>query len=87
MLYRHTCKYSKTGNNLQNCYYFCYIYLDSFPGFPSFWYCDLHSFPEGRTKSTTSGVNDVIAITSPQKNHMKNGGFCTEELRDAKSLD
>ena len=37
----------------------------------------------GRTKFTTSGAHDVIAITSPQKNNL-----CTEELRDrAKSLD
>ena len=37
----------------------------------------------GRTKFTTSGAHDVIAITSPQKNDL-----CTEELRDrAKSLD
>ena len=31
----------------------------------------------GRTKFTTSGAHDVIAITSPQKNDL-----CTEELRD-----
>ena len=31
----------------------------------------------GRTKFTTSGAHDVIAITSPQKNYL-----CTEELRD-----
>ena len=31
----------------------------------------------GRTKFTTSGARDVIAITSPQKNDL-----CTEELRD-----
>ena len=31
----------------------------------------------GRTKFTTSGAHDVIAITSPQKNNL-----CTEELRD-----
>ena len=38
---------------------------------------------KGRTKFTTSGAHDVIAITSPQKNDL-----CTEELRDgAKSLD
>ena len=30
-----------------------------------------------RTKFTTSGAHDVIAITSPQKNDL-----CTEELRD-----
>ena len=40
----------------------------------------------GRTKFTTSGAHDVIAITSPQKNDL-----CTEELRDraqvARSLD
>ena len=30
----------------------------------------------GRTKFTTSGAHDVIAITSPQKNDL-----CTEELR------
>ena len=36
----------------------------------------------GRTKFTTSGAHDVIAITSPQKNDL-----CTEELRDTKSLD
>ena len=43
-------------------------------------------FKLGRTKFTTSGAHDVIAITSPQKNDL-----CTEELRDraqlAKSLD
>ena len=33
--------------------------------------------PMGRTKFTTSGAHDVIAITSPQKNDL-----CTEELRD-----
>ena len=32
---------------------------------------------KGRTKFTTSGAHDVIAITSPQKNDL-----CTEELRD-----
>ena len=31
----------------------------------------------GRTKFTTSGAHDLIAITSPQKNDL-----CTEELRD-----
>ena len=31
----------------------------------------------GRTKFTTSGANDVIAITSPQKNDVG-----TEELRN-----
>ena len=37
----------------------------------------------GRTKFTTSGAHDVIAITSPWKNDL-----CTEELQDkAKSLD
>ena len=37
----------------------------------------------GRTKFTTSGAHDVIAITSPQKNDL-----CTEELRDrAKTLE
>ena len=37
----------------------------------------------GRTKFTTSGAHDLIAITSSQKNDL-----CTEELRDrAKSLD
>ena len=37
----------------------------------------------GRTKFTTSGVHDIIAITSPWKNDLS-----TEELRDrAKSLD
>ena len=39
----------------------------------------------GRTKFTTSGAHDVIAITSPQKNNL-----CTEKLRDrakTKSLD
>ena len=36
----------------------------------------------GRTKFTTSGAHDVIAITSPQN------GLSTEELRDrAKSQD
>ena len=30
-----------------------------------------------RTKFTTSGAHDVIAITSPQKNDL-----CTEELQD-----
>ena len=34
----------------------------------------------GRTKFTTSGAHDVIAITSPQKNDL-----CTEELRDLPS--
>ena len=38
---------------------------------------------KGRTKLTTSGSHDVIAITPPWKNDL-----CTEELRDkAKSLD
>ena len=32
---------------------------------------------KGRTKFTTSGAHDVIAITSAQKNDL-----CTEELRD-----
>ena len=32
---------------------------------------------QGRTKFTTSGAHDVIAITSTQKNEL-----CTEELRD-----
>ena len=32
---------------------------------------------KGRTKFTTSGAHDVIAITSPQKNDL-----CTEDLRD-----
>ena len=37
----------------------------------------------GRTKFTTSGAHDVIALTSPLKNDL-----CTEELRDkATSLD
>ena len=37
----------------------------------------------GRTKFTTSGAHDVIAITSLQKNDL-----CTEKLRDkTKSLD
>ena len=50
------------------------------------WRC-LASFPgpaqlsvacsTGRTKFTTSGAHDVIAITSPQKNDL-----CTEVLRD-----
>ena len=31
----------------------------------------------GRTKFTTSGAHDVIAITSPQKNDL-----CTEEVRE-----
>ena len=31
----------------------------------------------GRTKFTTSGAHDVIAITSPLKNDL-----CTKELRD-----
>ena len=47
--------------------------------------CELRrSLPnKGRTKFTTSGAHDVIAITSPQNNDL-----CTEELRDkAKSLD
>ena len=40
-------------------------------------------FTKGRTKFTTSGAHDVIAITSPQKNDL-----CTEELREfAKPLD
>ena len=40
-------------------------------------------FTKGRTKFTTSGAHDVIAITSPQKNDL-----CTEVLREfAKSLD
>ena len=42
-----------------------------------------HRIRWGRTKFTTSGAHDVIAITSPQKNDL-----CTEELREfAKSLD
>ena len=47
--------------------------------------CELSApqLESGRTKFTTSGAHDVIAITSPQKNNL-----CTEELRDiAKSLD
>ena len=41
------------------------------------------NFVYGRTKFTTSGAHDVIAITSLQKND-----FCTEKLRDKiKSLD
>ena len=35
----------------------------------------------GRTKFTTSGAHDVIAITSPQKNDL-----CTGELRDRAKL-
>ena len=38
--------------------------------------CGVYSH-SGRTKFTTSGAHDVIAITSPLKNDL-----CTEELRD-----
>ena len=36
-----------------------------------------NNFASGRTKFTTSGAHDVIAITSLQKNDL-----CTEKLRD-----
>ena len=43
-------------------------------------------YGRGRTKFTTSGAHDVVAITSPQKNDL-----CTEELPGSaqlvKSLD